>query len=305
MNNVCPRQNTICAVVITYHPGDNVSCQIEALIDQVDRILIVDNGSSPSAVAMLSLLETKYRTQVTLILNEKNVGVAMALNQGMRWAQEHGYDWAITFDQDSCPQNTLINVLCGVYRDIPDNNKIAVLGPNYIDPHVGTVLRVPSTTRWIEKKTLITSGSLLSLSVYDAIGPFRDDFFIDEVDHEYCLRAYHHGYKIILATEVLMTHAIGAKTHQATMHIPGIRTIRTSNHAPFRRYYMTRNRLIVIRTYFLRDPIWALVEFLRLWASIIVVYLFEEQRWSKTKYIFLGLWDGIINNTRREVMSYK
>jgi len=36
---------------------------------------------------------------------------------------------------------------------------------------------------------VITSGSLLPLATYADIGPFREEFFIDFVDTDYCFRA--------------------------------------------------------------------------------------------------------------------
>src|SRR4030095_5315976 len=72
----------------------------------------------------------------------------------------------------------------------------------------------------IERRTVITSGTLLSLNAYDAIGRFRDDFFIDGIDHEYCLRARAKRYRILLMLAPLLVHSIGER--KLVRVLPGV-----------------------------------------------------------------------------------
>ncbi len=126
------------------------------------------------------------------ILNSENLGVATALNQGVRFAKENCFSWALLFDQDTTPEKTMTEELLSVYTDFPHKEKLAIVGSNYYSAynHRPLYSSIDSgSCRWVENKTIITSGSLLSLRAFDTIGPFRDGFFIDHVNDEYCLRA--------------------------------------------------------------------------------------------------------------------
>ena len=59
------------------------------------------------------------------------------------------------------------------------------------------------------RKTIITSGNLLSLRAFDTIEPFMDDFFVDHVDNEYYLMARAKGYYVIVTSKPIMEHRLG------------------------------------------------------------------------------------------------
>ena len=142
---------------------------------------------------------------------------------------------------------------------------------------------------------MITSGSLLSLPAYKVIGAFREEFFIDCVDLEYCLRARAHGFRVIMACKPLMEHSIGCLSEH---RLPWKKT-GTSNHAAFRQYFMTRNILIVVREYMRKEPGWVLATLWSRAKSILLVCLFEKKRFHKIGYFLLGGLDGIRRKTNR------
>jgi len=279
----------ICAVVVTYHPDKAFLDRFAAIAQQVGRIVIVDNGSSPMAVEMLNRFSLKSNVQ--LILNEENLGVATALNQGVRFAKSQGYRWVLTFDQDTVPSDKMVETLLGTYATFDQKEKLAVLGSNYRIEDNGEAQPSESDERysWIEKKSVITSGSLMSIAAFDVIGPFRTGFFIDHVDTEYCLRARSKGFKIILTRMPIMHHAIGA----ASTHLLLWKRMGTTNHSSLRRYYNTRNLIVLVREYFFREPIWAFAT-LYSWAkAIVLVCLFEQERLTKLKAMASGVLHGL------------
>jgi rhamnosyltransferase len=154
-------------------------------------------------------------------------------------------------------------------------------------------LRVFSSAQIAEVATVITSGSLVPLAIAARLGPFRDDFFIDLVDDEYCLRARSRGYKVLLIPRPLTVHALG---NPIIRRLPW-RTIGTSNHSARRRYYMTRNRIMLLKQYAFREPGWATrTLFIRL-KSFVLLLLLDDHRVSKLRLMWHGMLDGIAGRT--------
>jgi Glycosyl transferase family 2 len=90
---------SVCAVIVTYHPSARMLENNSQVRAQVQGLVVVDNGSS---VEELDPLRAKTQSiGFQLIENGENLGIAEALNQGVRWTESQGYPWVILFDQDS------------------------------------------------------------------------------------------------------------------------------------------------------------------------------------------------------------
>ena len=292
-------KNAICAIIVTYFPDNLFSKRLNLILSQVNHIIIVDNSADPNTTDLLKTLEGE---KVVVLYNENNLGVATALNQGCQWALSHGYRWTLTFDQDTEVELNMVNTLSKIFNSYDDKEKIALIGSNSCDIHSGELMIKTKKTpheSWIEVKTAITSGSLMSLQVYNDIGPFRDEFFIDCVDNEYCLRARANGYMILSTIEPTIKHPIG----QATIHNFFGFHVATPNHPAFRRYYITRNRLILVFEYLFKEPVWAIDRFYHLIALFGVICLFEKHRLKKLRYILLGIFDALRFSTKRIIRT--
>jgi len=231
---------------------------------------------------------------VDLIANRENRGVAAALNQGIEWARARGYAWALTLDQDTMPMDRLVPTLAAVYDDARATKRIAVIGSNYVDDDPGGEdyrRRAGGDVGrgWIETATVLTSGSAVSLRASEVIGPFRDELFIDHVDHEYCLRARARGFSVILARAPLMTHSIG----EATTHRLLGKEFRTESHPVQRWYFTTRNLIVVVRQYWRREFRWALAAVVWHVKTTAMMAVFEEERLAKLREVAVGAWDGL------------
>ncbi|MCX5753001.1 MAG: glycosyltransferase family 2 protein [Candidatus Krumholzibacteria bacterium] len=291
-------KKNICGVVVTYHPDDGLEGRIDVLSGQVDHIVIVDNHTSAEKIRVLDGMAE--RKNVHLIRNARNLGVATALNEGMAWARQNGYAWAFLFDQDSVLEEGALDTLIDVFEDYGEADAPAVLGCNYRDVNA-CIVHYPdesaSGISWRERKTVITSGSLVSIDVYNRIGPFRDAFFIDHVDDEYCLRARRRGYKVIATCKPVMLHSVGATTkHRLLWKRPG-----TTNHPAFRRYYMTRNHIILIKEYFATEPRWVYDTVHSRMKSLVLMCLFEKQRPAKIRNVLKGFFHGVFRSAQERV----
>jgi rhamnosyltransferase len=143
---------------------------------------------------------------------------------------------------------------------------------------------------WEEVESVITSGSLIPLAVHAAVGPFRDDFFIDYVDSEYCFRARAQGYRVIRTAKPLMSHTIGAPTRHTVLGLCKW----TTNHSADRRYYIARNDTVMLREYG-GYPFgsWALKSLGRRLRTCKRIVLYEQFKARKIAAVSAGWWDGV------------
>ncbi len=284
-----PRHESICAVIVTRNPDDTLPDRARNLLQQVAAIVIVDNGSAPAAVDVLE--DIQLRPDIHLILNRENDGIATALNQGVSRARELDFNWVLLFDQDSEPDDDMVRSLAAIFDHFPGRQNLAIIGSNYyrLDRERPEFTFSGQDPPWIERRSVITSGSLIPLDRHAEVGPFRDAFFIDHVDDEYSFRARRLGFDVIMSRDPLMKHAIGVrKEHRAFF-----RTVETSNHSPERRYYMGRNVMLVAREYLTSEPGWVVVKMWKIVKSLILITLFESNRMAKVRSLLRGVGDGL------------
>jgi rhamnosyltransferase len=290
-----PIAQKICAVIVTYFPDLELFKRIERVVAQVPEAVIVDNGSSASYIEQLNRIADTF--PVHLILNPCNLGLASALNAGVRWAASRGFQWALTLDQDTTVAPDMIETLTALVDCYSAPERLGVVGSNYRDKVNGALFREPiGTTNGFpgrEMPSVLTSGSLVSINVFQVIGGFRDDFFIDCVDHEYCFRARALGFHVVLTSKPAMEHGIGRLTGHRLLW----RKVNTSNHSPERRYFTIRNMVILTREYISKEPRWIISGLWGLTKSVVLICLFEKNRIAKLKYILRGCVDGALGRT--------
>lgn len=282
----------ICAVVIAFQPDDGFCARALAIARQVDAAVVVDNGSEPSVDTRLNGVPSDH--DIAVIENGRNVGVAAALNQGIEYARTHGFTHALLFDQDTEPLPDMVKSIRRLASQRIDLEQVAVIGMNFWEAaRRKPLFRVSSSADITEVATVITSGSLVPISVAARLGPFRDDFFIDLVDDEYCLRARSRGYKVLMIPRPLAVHALG---EPIIRRLPW-RTVGTSNHSARRRYYMTRNRIVLLKQYAFREPGWATRSLYIRLKSFVLLLLLDDHRLSKLRLMWRGMRDGIAGRT--------
>jgi rhamnosyltransferase len=254
-------------------------------------MVIVDNGSADAERSMLR--EAASDPKIEVVFNLQNLGVARALNIGIQRAATLGYSWVLLLDQDSRVDPDLVRTLLGIQMAFPDRERLAVVGSNYDDVterEGGGIEHHSLGDPWEEVEFVITSGSLLPLAAYSAIGPFREEFFIDYVDEDYCRRAKAMDYRLIRSRRHLMSHAIGSPTRHKMFWMEKW----TTNHSPDRRYYIARNNTVLLREYGnFRAGTWALKSLSRCLRQCRRIALYETMKTRKIVAVLHGWWDGI------------
>lgn len=279
-------ENSVCAIVVAYFPDKNFVARIRDLTAQVARVAIIDNtpneGNSPDFDNQLHGVE-----KVHLIANRTNVGIATALNQGLEYALGEGYPWMLTLDQDTQCYPDMVETLLQVSKK--STPKATVIGGNYLDPRNNeSFVPTSGSEEFLEQKTVITSGCLVDVGAATAIGGFRDDYFIDQVDHEICLRMRARGHKVVISRKLVMNHSVG---RSGGARLPFLGEL--PNHSPLRKYYIARNTIVTVLDYWRQEPVWCIRRLVRLILGLGLMALLEEQRLSKVRAFAGGCTDGL------------
>lgn len=286
-----PSYDNICAVVVSYHPDSDFYYRIEQIRSQVDRLVIVDNNSESECLATIHRIASDLKVEI--ILNKSNKGIAKALNQGFNYFLSSGekYHWILSLDQDSICKSNLIKDLVLSYKECPFRKEVGVIGSNYIEKSTQKILHATHENcgQWEEVKNLPTSGSLTSLAAYCDVGGFRDDFFIDYVDTEYCMRLREKGYRILISKKIGMIHPLGYY-RKSRIHYWLKGNSLVTSYPAIRHYYWTRNGAILIWEQLARDFGWSLSQvYYIFFRRIVTVILFEDEKLSKLYNIAVGI----------------
>lgn len=286
----------VVAVVVTHHPDhSHLERLLEALSAQVERVVLIDNGSGAGFGAWIS---TRGRDGIDMVLLDENRGIAGAHNLGFERARARGAEFVVLFDQDSLPGPTLVASLVTAVRDLHAQGvKVAAVGPHFVDERLTGVKPFVRTTGWrqrrldctqdtdlIEVDHLISSGSLLVLSVVEEIGGMREELFIDYVDIEWGLRANFLGYRLYGVCAVQMAHVLGQKPVRFLWRdVP--------MHSPLRHYYLARNRVWLCRQGWI--PVgWKWGTLVKVLLSFLFMQLFAQGRLEHGRMMARGVWDG-------------
>jgi rhamnosyltransferase len=297
-----PKKKSICAIIITCNPSTPFNQRLPALLDQVQEIIIIDNGSESAFVTQLKNHAADQHIRV--IYNNRNLGIARALNMSIKEAIGQGYPWVLTLDQDSQPHPDMVAELCSSYQRAPRKENIAIIAPQIIDSGLGrSAPFLRQRSRWRYERTpclgddlenvttVISSGALINADIFETVGGFREDFFIDYVDTEYCLRALSMGYEIRAACPAKLDHRLGDR-RRANI---GPFALLPTFHPPDRWYTMARNRIPMIRKYAARFPHWLMYEIVASLYTLLRMLLTEDQRRKKVSAILKGSRDGLRN----------
>lgn len=271
----------VAAGIVTYNPEiAKLDRNIMALMPQAGHIYIFDNGSD-------NLNEIRNRMDyylnelgmsVSIVENYVNAGMACALNRLFERAEEAGFTWLITLDQDS-------ELLEGcVARYLIKGANFASLTCMRRDRNDPDAKMADGSVEEVER--CITSGNMVRIDVWRAVGGFNEKLFIDMVDFDFCYRLRQKGYKIGRLNETGFIHEMGEKN--GYIHILG-KTHFTGNYNSFRKYYIFRNMHFVIRKYGLKNHYYSYKRLLLLFAATI---LFEDDKIARIRNEIKGFWDG-------------
>lgn len=272
---------TLAGVVVAYNPDETIIDNIHSYINNINKLFIVDN----SEVINFSFInQIINHPNVFYIDNHGNQGIAHALNSGAKKAIEMGYEWLLTMDQDSSFDSNMLVKYLDCWNNYPDKDNVAVFSPVHNVLEYQTLSTVECNV--VNKFHVITSGNIINLKAFNHLKGFNKALFIDEVDHEYCLRSKLAGYSIIEFSNILLKHNLG---EPVSIQRHGQIIESTTHHSPKRFYYITRNRLYMWKTYRHLFPTLVGIQFINIMKTLIFPLIYHEKKTQRFFYIIRGI----------------
>lgn len=196
----------ITAVITTYFPDPaRLRENIEAIAPQVNNIIIYNNGGIPD---LEDLLSNPLTDSLVILGSGDNTGLPIAFNASFHEAQTLGSDHVLLLDQDSVAPDSLVSTLASHFTD----PSIGIAGPRIADR---AIVSDPQEALDAETKIVdrvISSGCLISLEAWKAVGGYDEQLKIDWVDFEFCADVRLHGFKILQTSQVALLHELGHRT---------------------------------------------------------------------------------------------
>jgi rhamnosyltransferase len=280
----------ITAVVTAYHPDELLRGVVEAALVRCASVIVVDNTPAPAAAEPPppDPLGGFRDPRVTLLGSGRNVGLAAALNQGLA-ALPAETEAVFLLDQDSVIPDGLIDALA---KDL-DDPSIGVVGPSPVDAVTGRAYETLAGRhgRLDDRDMVITSGMLLRRSCLEQVpgAGFREDFFVDYVDLDFCLRLRRAGVRIVRDLAQELPHSIGDVRPHRFLGRP----VRIGHYAAWRHYWIARNGSILVRENLRAMPVWAVTNVLFMSRWFVQLALFEPKRRTHVPAFLRGLRDGL------------
>ena len=288
--------SSICAIIVTYNIGKDIHRCFNSIKNQVNEIVIVDNGSSNETINELQNLEKI--NNVKIVYNSQNKGIAYALNQGVQYAISKSYEWVLTLDHDSEATSDMIDNMLKAYKSLPEDikSKVMIVTPSYIERALsdGLPIRTDSQPLIRDIDSEKSSGSLIKFQLFNNIGLYKESLFIDYVDHEFCLRTRKQGYRIISVSNANLLHSSGSLKKG---NFFGKKFV-YSNYPPIRRYYITRNRILVWKRYFHYFQGWVMRDMVMSIKDMGKIIFYEQEKLTKIGMI----WKGILDSCSTDIL---
>ncbi|WP_027727492.1 glycosyltransferase [Treponema sp. C6A8] len=219
----------IAVIIVIYNPIDfgikKILQNITSYKEYCDKLYIVDNSPADNSLLFSNLSNSVY------LLNSNKGGIAGAQNLGCEAALKDGYQWAMTMDQDSFFEDMQIQTYIQlVNKYINTTNDAASFAPRIIDlneskywthllrKHIlGPLKRkllhislesLPEITFPTE---VIASANIINLPVWEKVGKFDEQLFIEQVDYDMCHNLIKNGYKIVKFNTVTLNQFFGKR----------------------------------------------------------------------------------------------
>ena len=257
----------VIAVILNWNKAQESADCVLALHRQTHsnlRVIVVDNGSSESALGPLQNLNSSF----LLIRNEGNLGFTGGVNVGITRALSEGADFIWLVNNDAAPAPDALELMlraCGadagiglaspMIRNGDAGDEVEFCGGLWEAGAFQVTDDVATYELWHETRPgqiwLVGTALLLRRELVERIGLFDDRFFAYWEDNDYSVRSIRAGYRNVVVPRAVVRHWSGTPKTD-----PGSKP-------PHYHYYMARNEIIFMRKYAslregLKPLVWAI-----------------------------------------------
>jgi rhamnosyltransferase len=282
------------SVTILFHPQKTELINaVNTYAPNCSHCIFIDNTPTPD-LTLESLLKANFGNKVIYKPLNENKGIAYALNQGFELADVLQMKYVLTMDQDSWfDTDEFFKLICTTSFH---KNTAIVSASMYKPAHS---LKTYSADWW-KASAIITSGNWVNLLAWKDVTGFQEDWFIDEIDHDFCLRLLKKNWTLLTSKKVLLSHQLGNKTSCHWL-ITG-RKMNITLHSPERTYYIIRNSIFLIKRHGLKNPLFAMNRKKMLLTKLILILALYPNKLKYVKYYMLGVKDGITHYIKRNLL---
>lgn len=280
------RRRVVGAVITWFHPDEGANILVHDAIRQCDEVVVVDNTPGDDDAAA----PPAFPSGVTYVRRGSNLGLAAALNEGVRRLASE-VDTVLILDQDSGMPGGMVEALLP-HLSLQD---VAVAAPAPWDGAAHRLVepRAAHGRLVAYVDVVITSGMLVRRDALESVGLFREDFFVDGVDQDLCLRLRECGWKVVQDRNVLLAHRLGAARWHRVLGV----SVRATHHEAWRVEAAARNGTVLIREHLRRRPRWAVLNVLQLGYWFLTILAFEPPRTTKAVRFLRGIREGLLART--------
>lgn len=268
----------ILAVVIAYYPDlELLTENMKTFVEHVDKVIVWDNTPGGDSGLAHCILPGGDKTE-RMSEGAQNMGISYVLNRAWHYAAEHGYDYLLTMDQDS------------LFADFPLYMKETLLSDQAPKGIYCPRVRKKQKGSEIYRKTDygITSGTLINIELLNELGGYRDDFFVDGIDIELCLRAKHYGISTYELSNCQLHQRFGSPK---TTRILG-KDQHTSNYSPRRLEEILKTHVILLRDYPCSFSTRKKIIMTYFWKLPQKLLFLEDDKWNKFRAVWRGIREG-------------
>ena len=276
------------AVVVAYYPNPEALTRLtQAVGSGGAHVVVVDNTPEP--------VDLLLPAECSVLRLGDNMGIARAQNVGIAHARERGAEIIVFLDQDSAIDSAFVPELVGSL----DVGRPGVVGAVYFDEALGfegaayrlsqrgypEQVRAGAARELVPVDVRISSGSAVTVITFDVAGLRDEDFFIDYVDIEWCLRVRSKGIPIHVDPGVSMKHSIGSLSVD-------VGPLKVFIDSPDRTYYRVRNAFLLVR----KQSVPLLFSAKEIASELVHHFLqlfVADRRAERLGAYLLGIWHGL------------
>jgi rhamnosyltransferase len=231
----------VAAVITTYNCYTSIERTILAIVNQVDKVIIVDNGSGTGTLDAIRNAIERNRLQTCEFLPQgRNLGIGAAMNIGVRAALAVGATYILTLDDDTEASPGAVAELARCFEEHQAQH-VGIVWAHWIgetdSPQASYGRR--DTPRTVDR--IPSSGCMIRREVFESVGMFREDYFLDCTDYEYCARITGAGWRVFTCPTATVFHRPGDVTRRQFFG----RTVVVSNYPAERLFLLCRNGFVL------------------------------------------------------------